>query len=160
MWHNPPNQQPIICTFSKMYGNIHNMANTEFLSSLNYHGCSIEVAELFCGQLDTFIQRGGRVLTLCNDGTGRSATVADRLTNNYGIPAIRLNGGLKQFVENPELKDCVSTALYMINSCPNIAVILTKEEVHKYKGLLSNIRCIISSDSTKAIETIRRMESL
>lgn len=135
------------------------MANTEFLSNLNYRGCSLEVEELFCGQLDVFNQRGGRVLTLCNDGSGRSATVADRLTNNYGIPAIRLNGGLKQFVENPELKYSITVAINIMNSCPNIAVILTAEEIKMYYNIISNLRCLKYPSSDKAIESIRRLES-
>ncbi len=135
------------------------MVNSELFNHFNQCGCSVSAEELFCGQLDNLILRGLRVLTLCNDGSGRSVNVANDLTYKYGIPSVRLSGGIKQFFENGNLSSCKSGASFVINKTPNIAVILTPEEIKIYYNFISNLRCSKYPNSNAAIESIRKMES-
>lgn len=139
-------------------GNIPNMKNPELSNQLLSNGHGISVEELLCSRYNFLLHRGLRVLTLCNDGTGRSDVVATKL-NQSEIPTVRLSGGLKQFTENQDLYSCIPSIQSAINECPNVAVILTPEEVNNYYAFLSNLRCIKYPNSNSAIQSLIRMES-
>lgn len=134
------------------------MPDEKLSNYLSQKGSQINIDQIFCGYLDAYLSRGLRVLTICNDGSGRSATVAETL-NSIGIPSVRLRGGLKQFEENIDLNQSIAVIQSMINTSPNIAVILTPEEIRLYHGFLSNLRSIKYPTSTAAINSLSKMES-
>ena len=135
------------------------MSNIELLGHINQRDCKISTADLFNGNCDKLVDRGLRVLTICNDGTGRSAVTANHLTNHYSIPTVRLDGGLKQFLEDEDLKNSYMFAQPVINRVPNVIVILLPDEVKRYYKIISGLRPSIYKQSSTAIESIYKMES-
>lgn len=123
---------------------------------IDQHQIGISVEDILGGKLDHYVNRGLRVISLCNDGSGRSQTVEKSL-NDIGIPCIRLRGGIKQFSTRDGHEKLIYTA-QVINSVPNVAVILTGQELTEFSGILQNLRALRYVDSTKAIESIRRIE--
>lgn len=133
------------------------MKNIELANELNCRGCSVTIEDLYHKKLGLLIDRGLRIITLCFDGSGRSRTVADQM-NDLGVPAVRLVGGISQFVDGRMPSACIPLAQTVISSCPNVAVILTPEEMHRYYNFLSNLRASKYQNSKSAIESLKRME--
>jgi hypothetical protein len=135
------------------------MSNIELLGHINQRDCKISTADLFNGNCDKLVDRGLRVLTICNDGTGRSAVTANHLTNHYSIPSVRLDLGLKQFIEDEDLINSYMYAQVVVNRIPNVAIILLPDEVKRYYKIISGFRASIYKQSSSAIESIYKMES-
>ena len=114
---------------------------------------------MFCSELESLLKKGLRVMTICNDGSGRSRTVAETLCKEQQIPAVRLIGGLSQFVSGDVDIHSISQVQYMINEVPTVAVILTLDERSKYYNFLVNMRAHRFINSNTAIDSIVRMES-
>lgn len=134
------------------------MTKADILSCLTQRDCGITTDEIFSGKLDQLIDRGLRVLTLCFDGSGRSRTVADQLTYNFEIPAVRLIRGIKQIENDPSLADSIPALQSMINACPVIAVILTPEEIRQHYAFISNLRALKYPNSSSATRSLEIME--
>lgn len=115
----------------------------------------ITIDQIMAGKLDDYVAKGLQVLTMCNDGSGRSLNVETSL-NHVGIPSIRLAGGLKQFLD-PSKSDKFVLVSSSINRVPNVAVILTLEERNLFNFQLQNLRAFRYLNSASAIKSIIRM---
>jgi hypothetical protein len=131
----------------------------QLLFRLKQHDCGISPADIIHGTLTKYIHCGLRVLTICNDGSGRSRTVADSLTRDHMIPAARLIGGLHDLTSNEKLRLSQAVLQTMINDCPNVVIILTPEEIALHYAFISNLRALKYSRSDAAIQSILRIES-
>lgn len=135
------------------------MINPELIYSLIQKDCSISADQILCGHLDKMLVRGLRVLTLCFDGSGRSKIVADTLTKELGIPAVRLIKGLSQFEDRWNYLPSVPHIQTIINTCPTVAIILTSEEIKHHHAFISNLRALKYPNSTSAINSLKIMET-
>ena len=113
--------------------------------------------EIFSGSFERLIERGLRVLTLCYDGTGRSKTTADTLSLKFGIPSARLERGIKG-VEFDLDKSSLPFLITALNSCPNVAIILTAEELSMHNWLISQLRAYRYNTSDAAVRSIEIIE--
>ena len=135
------------------------MTNMNILDVLKSRDCGITSEQVLCGELNTMLRRGLRVVSICFDGSGRSRTVADKLTYEYSIPAVRLVGGIRQFKNDQDIAQYLSSIQSIISDSPNVAVILTPIEMFQHSGFINNVRASRYQNSTRAIESILRMES-
>ncbi len=117
------------------------------IEKLNY---ALTVEDLLCGSLDPDLRDCLKVLAICNDGTGRSLTVAQTLTSKHEIPAMYFRGGLS-LLSDPELDQQRTCLISTINTFPFVVTTLVPREVSHYANLLSQIRKYQFKDSSSAI---------
>ncbi len=130
----------------------------EYLKEIDY---AITPIQIYRGNLEKLYGHGLLVVTFCWDGSGRCYNAAQTLSEEYSIPSIRLEGGLKQFVENEDQSCCLSTVQYKISEAPRntvAAVILTKEEVSQHVNLVNGFRACRYTSSAQAINSISTMD--
>ena len=103
------------------------------------------------------IKGGLQVLTVCNDGSGRSRRVAAEL-NKTGIVAYSLKGGLAKVHSDPKVAEHQNFLAGIINEeVPYVAVILTREETKLYLNFLSMLRRYQYSQSEVAIKSLMEL---
>lgn len=123
------------------------------LDSLERRNHTISIDSVVNGKLEEMIERGLKVMALCNDGTGRSHRVAEELSKK-GIPAVSLEEGLKTIDKSSHLYPYL---LDQINKVPMVAIVLTKEEQGLFNGILQNLRAHRYTSSDSAIESLTKM---
>jgi hypothetical protein len=135
------------------------MSDPRILERLEIRTYQITPAEILGCKLSSLREQGLQVLAICNNGTGRSRVVAEDLSRNHGIPAAYMLGGLTALCENPEMVSQRGMLFYLLNEVPLLAVILTKQERVMYLQLLNQLKAYWYPESSKAIESIRNMQS-
>lgn len=123
------------------------------LDSLERRNHTISIDSVVNGKLEEMIERGLKVMALCNDGTGRSHRVAEELSKK-GIPAVSLEEGLKTIDKSSHLYPYL---LDQINKVPMVAIVLTIEEQGLFNGILQNLRAHRYTSSDSAIESLTKM---
>ncbi len=121
--------------------------------SLHRRNHSISIDAVVSGKLDEMVEKGLKVMALCNDGTGRSHRVAEELSQK-GIPAVSLEGGLKSIDKDHNTLPFIISG---INRVPFVSIILTPEEFKSFNGILENIRAYRYTRSDAAIESLAKM---
>ncbi len=122
---------------------------------LNRHESKIDIEYILNGGLAKLIDSGLLVVTLCNDGSGRSLIVATRLNQNH-IPAVAVSSGLVK-ISDSYSTDALTHIFWELNRVNILAVILTKEEVSNYYTLLSQLKAMIFKNSESAVASICRI---
>lgn len=83
-----------------------------------------------------------QVLTLCNDGTGRSVVTARALAR-YNIPALYLAGGVNRIINDEEMACCENVIISKLNGFPYVVTILTRYEsltMRSYREFLAKLQ--------------------
>lgn len=117
-------------------------------------GMSIEQA--VSGRLESYFSSGLQAVLLCNDGTGRSRTVAESLSTDHSIPSVRIEGGLRRITDE-EIVMCRGYLFTLLQQAPYLAIILTASEIHYYLNSLNQLRAFRYRDSQAAIASIVKM---
>lgn len=110
--------------------------------------------EVLGSELEHLLANGLQVLTICNDGSGRSLNAARSLTDQHGIPAVHLQGGLNRLVTDQNLNEHLHCLIYTINTVPVIPIILTRLEIFYYLNVLNQFRASKFSSSTSAVDGV------
>lgn len=127
------------------------------LHSTNY---SIDLHAVDTGRIFALANCGLQVVTICNDGTGRSQVAASTLTSKHDIPSVCISGGLRELTAD-ENSHIFPYLLWSAESrAITLAVILTQQERLYYLKHLLTFPHNWYEDSDKALISLSKMKRI
>ena len=112
--------------------------------------------EVLSGKLHYLVSKGLQALFICNDGSGRSRTVAENLTVKYKIPTARLSGGFLQ-ISSQEMDEFRWYLFPHLQDVSYLGLVLTPLEILRYCSHINQLKILRYSSPQSAIESIRKM---
>lgn len=121
------------------------------MDRLHRKNFKLTAEEILSGKLEPLLEQGLQVVTICNNGTGRSKNVAHALSTTHHIPSIHMDGGLTSINENADIYCQRGYLFSLLNQVPELVVILTHMEIVEYLNYLNQLYAIRFTDSQAAI---------